>query len=196
MSTYGRNFDFRVPPEGAHRGSRYALDPAGTAEVTIGAPVVVLDDGSTDSLGRLKVDVPTGEGPKPLPGQGGVMVFEYGPSAYAGYDEQITTYSDLGTAKAGDAVQVVTGANEVKVVFRNTEDSTFLHTRSYTGVTMVDETLGGGTPTVAVGDYLTPNTSPSAANGYWKVTTTAANGWLVVTSVDATRGEVEAVLNF
>ena len=195
MSTYGRNFDLRVPPEGAHRGSRYALDPAGTATVHIGAPVVVVD-GSTDSGGRLLVDLPSGEVAKPLPGQGGIMLFEHAPSAFSGYDEQITTYSDLGTAAAGAAVQVITGLNEVKVVLKNTEETVFLHTRTYAGVTMVDETLGGGTPTVEVGNFLTPNTSPSGTNGYWQVTDTAANGWLVVTSVDAVRGEVEATLNF
>jgi len=51
------------------------------------------------------------------------------------------------------------------------------------------------TPSVAVGDYLTPGDGNDAA-GYWKETSTAANGWWVVTSVDSTNGVVEAELNF
>lgn len=193
MSTYGRNFDFRVPPKSGERGGRYALDAAGAATVQIGAPVI-LKDGTSDASGRLYVAVADGDQAIPKSGMGGVMVYEYGPAAYAGYDTQITTYSDLGTAAAGAAVQVITG-KQVKIVLKNTLATTFLQSRSYSAVKMVDETLGA-TPTLAVGDYLGPANSPSASNGYWQKTSTAANGWLVVVSIDATRGEVEARLNF
>jgi hypothetical protein len=53
----------------------------------------------------------------------------------------------------------------------------------------------GATPTVAIGDYLTPGAGDDVS-GYWAETATAANGWLVVTKVDADRGELEARLNF
>jgi hypothetical protein len=192
MSTYGRNFDFRTPPDGAERGARFTLDPDGD-DLVIGAPVMATGD--EDAFGRLIVAVVDGETAKPAPGYGGIMLFEHAPSAYAGFDPLLTLYSDLGTAKAGAAVQVING-NGLKVVFRNTADSTFLHTRSYTGTKMVDETLGGATPTVSIGDLLTPNASPSSTNGFWQVTATAANGWLKVVGVDSTRGEVEATIQF
>lgn len=191
MSTYGRNFDFRTPPYGPERGARFTLDPEGSA-VVIGAPVI--SDGTEDGYGRLIVALAEGEQAKPKVGMGGIMLFEHAPAAYAGYDPNVTLYSDLGTAAAGAAVQVINGLG-LKVVFRNTVDSTFLHTRDYDGVKMVGETLGG-TPTINVGDYLTPAASPSTANGFWQATTTAANGWLVVVGIDATRGEVEATINF
>jgi hypothetical protein len=53
----------------------------------------------------------------------------------------------------------------------------------------------GATPTVAVGDYLTPGTGNGTA-GYWAETATEANAWLIVTAVNASTGEVEARVNF
>ena len=192
MSTYGRNFDFRVPPDGGDRGGRYALN-ADNATVRIGAPVVVAD-GTSDTAGRLYVKLADGAQAIPKSGLGGILVYEYAPAAYAGNDPQLTTYSDLGTVAAGQAVQVVTGP-EVKVVLRNTDASTFLNTRSYAGVKMFAGSISA-TPTLAVGDYLTPQTTPNDTNGYWVETGTAANGWLVIVGIDSTRGEVEARLNF
>jgi hypothetical protein len=51
----------------------------------------------------------------------------------------------------------------------------------------------GATPTLQVGDYLTPGTGNDSA-GYWAETASAANAWLVVTLVDSARQEVEAEL--
>jgi hypothetical protein len=87
---------------------------------------------------------------------------------------------------------MMVSGSEVKVVLRNTADRTFLNTRSYAGRVMVAGL--GATPTLAVGDYLTPGTGDDDA-GYW-AEGTAANGWLVITNVDAARGEVEARLTF
>ena len=83
---------------------------------------------------------------------------------------------------------------DVKIVLRNTSDETFLQTRAYTGRVMVAG-IGIATPTLAVGDYLTPGTGDDD-NGYWAETATAANAWLVITKVDNDRGEVEARLTF
>jgi hypothetical protein len=188
MSTYGRNFEFRVPPEGAERAGRYSL--GGSDPLAIGAPVVVT--GATDASGRLVVTKAAADADKPLPGQGGVLVYEYGPAAYAGDDPQLTTYSDKSTVAVGEAVQVVNG-DGVKVVLRNTAASTFLTLRNYAGRTMVAGL--GATPTLQVGDKLCPGTGNDSA-GYWKETSDAAKAWLVVTKVDTTRGEVEARLNF
>jgi hypothetical protein len=49
----------------------------------------------------------------------------------------------------------------------------------------------GATPTVKVGDLLSPGTGTDVA-GYWAVNATAANAWLRVTNVDAARQMVEA----
>lgn len=189
MSSYGRNFEFRVPPESAERGGRYYL--SGGSDVAIGAPVKV-ESATENDLGLLPVVLATGAQAKPLSGQGGILVFEHGPAAFAGDDPYLTTYSDKGNAPAGKAVQVVRGF-DVKVVLRNTSTSSFLHTTTYTGVTFVAGL--GATPTLTVGDMLTPGVG-NGTSGYWAETGTAANAWLIVTKVDNTRGEVEAKLNF
>lgn len=190
MSSYGRNFEFRVPPRTAERGSRFYL--AGGVDVVIGAPVKVNTGGTINDLDQLPVVLATGAQAKPVTGMGGILVYEWGPAAYAGDDPYLTTYSDKGVAPAGAAVQVVRGF-DTKVVLRNTEDMTFLNTRDYDGVTFVAGL--GATPTLQVGDMLTPGTGNSTA-GYWAETATAANAWLIITKVDNTRGEVEAKLNF
>lgn len=186
MSTYGRNFDVRVPPLSGQRGSRYSVD-----EVTvIGVPV--LATGDEDAYGRQIVELATGDQAKPKVGIGGVMIYEVGPETYDTFNH-LTLYSDISTADAGRPVQVVNG-NTVKIVLKNTPASTtFLHTRTYVGRKMVAGV--GATPTLVVGDYLTPGTG-NDTDGYWAKTSTAANGWLVVTSIDSVRDEVEARLNF
>lgn len=190
MSNFGRNFEYRVPPVSHDRQGRYFLDSA--TPVAIGAPCKVDVNADLNDLDLVSVKLATGEQAKPLPGQGGILHFEYGPAAYAGDDTNLVTYSDKGDVPAGAAVQVVKG-NYVKVVLRNTEDFTFLTARDYEGATFVAGL--GATPTVKVGDMLTPGDG-NGTTGYWKETSTAANAWLVVTKVDADLGEVEAYVNF
>lgn len=189
--SYGRNFEFRVPPHGGQRGARFVLAPALTSGLAIGAGVEV--DGDDDDNGRATVTLASG-GEVPVSGKHGIAVYEYAPAAFAGDDPLLTTYSDKDTIPANAAVQVVSG-DTVKVVLRNTEDRTFLQTRDYEGRTMLAGF--GATPTVAVGDYLEPyGSSASDTNGYWVETATLANAWFVVTSVDSARGEVEARMLF
>lgn len=189
MSNYGKNFAFRVPPMSSHRSGRHYL--GGSSDIPIGAPVTV--DGSTlNDLGLSEATLATGATTTPLPGQGGIAVYEYGPAAFAGDDPWLTTYSDKDTVPAGNAVQVVNG-DYVKVVLRNTEDETFLNVRDYTGRTMVAGL--GATLTLAEGDMLTPGTGNDTA-GYWAETSNASEAWLVITKVDNDRGEVEARLVF
>lgn len=186
MTNYGRNFEFRTSPKGAQRSGRYYL--AGTTDIPIGAPVKYDSGEDENALGLLPVSLATGAQATPKPGMGGIAVYEHAPAAFAGNDPFLTTYSDIDTVPAGKAVQVVSGA-DVKVVFRNTEDRTFLNTRDYTGRVMVAGL--GATVTVEVGELLSPATG-NDTDGYWAVTGTAANAWLVVTKVDNDRGEVEA----
>lgn len=190
MGSYGRNFEFRVTPQGGQRGARYVLPLDAAADFPIGAPVVVADGAEPDDMGRLPVDLATGA-QVPKKGLSGILVFEHAPNAYSGDDPVLTTYSDKGTVPRGRSVQVVAG-DRIKVVFRNTEDRTFMTVRDYEGRVMVAGL--GATPTVAVGDYLTPGTGDDT-DGYW-AEGTAANGWLVVEHIDTARGEVECRMNF
>jgi hypothetical protein len=193
LSNYGKNIEFRVVPVSENRGGRFATQSTADYGTTIpqGAPVKVVGE---DALLRATIEL-ADNGTAPVKGRMGIAIYEHGDGAtWAGVDPSLTTYSDLDTLPAAKAVQVVSGPN-VKVVLRNTEDSTFLQTREYTGRIMVAG-LGGATPTVEAGEYLEPATSPSISNGYWQVTATAADAWLVVTSVDNDRDECDAQLLF
>ena len=59
----------------------------------------------------------------------------------------------------------------------------------------MDDEGAGATPNLNVGDYLTPGAGTDT-DGYWAVTATAENAWMVVVGVDDARGEVEARLLF
>ncbi len=189
MSTYGRNFEFRVPPQSGQRSGRHAVPTTGTA-IPIGAPVKLTAAAAANSLGLSPVTLATGA-TNPVSGIHGIVVYEWGPAAFAGDDPYLTTYSDKGYVPLGAAVQVVSGP-DVKVVFTNTVASTFLTARSYAGRIMVAGM--GATPTIAVGDFLTPGTGDDTS-GYW-AEGNATNGWLVVVGVDTTRSEVEARFTF
>ena len=210
MSTYGNNFEFRIPPKGSARGGRFAAPSTalsgsgvggGTAAGTvggaglipIGAPVVADLAAGLDSAGRqiVKLAAP-GEliTNQPL---AGVMVFEYGPAAMAGHDPHLTTYSDLDYAPLGAGVQVVAGDPSAKVCLRNTTAFSFLSVRPYAGRVMVNGL--GATPSVSVGDFLVPGNG-NDTDGYWESTSTEAGAWLVITSVDTNRAEVEARILF
>lgn len=187
--SYGRNFEFRSTPKGAQRAGRYFLDS--NTPVVIGAPVKLSADGATDAVGRLGVELATGEQAKPAPGKGGILVYEH--ILHVGVDPFLTTYSDFDTVPANEPVQVINGT-EVKVAYKNTTAETFLTRTGYPTARVMVAGVGDAT-TVAVGDYLTPGTG-NDTDGYWAETSTAANGWLVVTFVNNSTGEIEARLNF
>lgn len=186
-----RNFVFRKSPKGGERGGRFVL--GGPTTLTSGVPVKI--DGSNDGLGRLTVTLATGDQVKPKPGTGGIMVYEN--IDWLGFDRDIYTFSDNDAIKPGDAVQVVTGGQgTVKVAFTNTATgASYLNRTDYPKARVMVAGVSQATPSVAIGDYLTPGVG-NDASGYWVETSTAANGWLVVTSVDSTTGVVEAELNF
>ena len=185
MASYGRNFEFRVPPVHGQRGGRYVLPSDADADLVIGVPIKVIAADGQDDSGRLPVELATGA-QAPTKGQTGILVFEADPSlAFAGTDPALTTYSDIDKAIRGQGVQLVSG-DSVKIVLRNTEDRTFLNTRQYEGRTMFDED-----PVPVVGNYLTPGVGDDTG-GYWAITGTKSNAWLVVEGYDADRHEVEA----
>lgn len=186
-----RNFEFRITPIAEQRLGRFATDPEGDP-IVIGAPVKAKSTGESNDLDQLVVELATGA-QAPVPGLSGIAYYvPINDGGFAGYDPALTTESDLDTVPPGAALQVVHG-DSVKVCFRNTNDRTFLNSRNYAGRVMVAG--AGATPSVAVGDLLTPGTGSDVA-GYWAETAQADNGWLRVTKVDPARGEVEAQLLF
>lgn len=191
---YGRNFDFRIPPHQGDRLGRFVLTGTAGGHVVIGAPVTYdsVTAAPTDFPGAENVKLATGA-QAPIVGQSGILVYEWGPAAFAGDDPFLTTYSDKDFAPVGKLVQVVHGS-QIKVLLKNTSARTFLNTRAYAGRVMVAG-LAGATPTVAVGDMLTPGTGNDTA-GYWVETATASQAWLRVVAVDNTRSELEAQLLF
>lgn len=189
MGTLGRNFEFRQPPLPQHRLGRVKT---GSTAIPIGAPVLLDFSSGEDANGRLTMQLATGAQDRPLPGSGGICVWEAPDANFPGQDPVLTRPSDVIDAPKNTPAQVVYGT-EVKVVFTNTTDETFRNMRDYKGRIMVAG--AGATPTVAVGDYLTPGTG-NDSDGYWAETADAAKAWLRVTSVDAETGEVEAQMLF
>jgi hypothetical protein len=189
MASYGRNFDFRVTPMEYMRRGRFFLDQG--ADIPIGVPVATAD-AAPPSLGyteALPAKLATGA-QAPRKALCGLAVYEW--IDFNGLDPQIYGYSDRDTIPNGKLIQVISGVG-VKVVFKNTADHTFMSQRSYKGRMMVAGM--GATPTVKVGDHLSPGTGTDAA-GYWAVNATATNAWLRVSHVDAQRQEVEAEFVF
>jgi hypothetical protein len=190
MGTYGRNLEFRIPPEAENRPGRFAVPTTGT-KIAIGAPIQVTAGAAPTDLDLAPVTLVTAP-TAPLIGLCGLVLFEYAPAAFAGVDPFLTTYSDLGDVPLGAAVQMISGP-EVKVVFKNTTARDFLDIRHYTARTMV----GGmtATPTIAVGDMLTPGPGDDTG-GYWQETSDPTLAWLRVVHIDTTRLEVEARFAF
>lgn len=191
MSNYGRNFEFRIAPHSKNRlGRNYNAEGAA---IPIGAPVVLDTAGDDNTLALSPFALAAEADDRPVHGSGGLAIYEHiRPDGFNGSDPVLTNYSDLNLIAAGAAIQVVNGDN-VKVLLRNTVDHTFLNSRSYTGFTMVAGL--SATPTISVGDYLTPGVGNST-DGFWKGTSTASEGWLYVVKVDAERLEVEATVLF
>lgn len=190
MGTYGRNFEFRRPPESSARDGRWSTH-ADQPAIPIGAPVVADLAAAPNTLNLPLVTLATGATPR-AGVEKGILVFEYGPAAFAGDDPYLTTYSDKGEAPPGAAIQLIHGDPSIKVVLKNTVARNWLGVRSYPGRLMV---APAGLATVAPGDFLTPGVGTDAG-GYWAETATEADAWLVVDSVDPIRGEVEARMLF
>ena len=190
MGTYGRNLQFRIPPMSENRAGRFAVPSTGI--IPIGAPVVADLTAGLDALGHQIVKLAP-QASAPVGGISGLAIYEFGPAAFAGFDPLLTTYSDLGNIPVGKGIQVVDGTY-TKVVFANTVAETFLGQRTYPGRIMVAG-LTAVTPGVAVGDYLVPGVGDDT-NGYWQDQQSATGAWLVVTSVDTVRVQVEARMLF
>lgn len=202
MSTYHRNFEFRVPPSHGQRHGQY-ITPLANAQGTgtqilIGAPVIADYTQTADpsygglagGTGDLQPVAVAAEASAPVQGASGIAVYEFkNAEAFAGFDPYLTTFADLAFIPYGAACMVI-ASRAVTVLFRNTATELFLNTRPYPARTMVSG-MALATPIVTPGCYLTPGPGNDAA-GYWEVTGNPALAWLRVTRVDNVRGEVEA----
>jgi hypothetical protein len=212
MASYGRNFEFRIPPRPSARGGRF-ISPAtlltgsgagggsGTGGsptgavglLPIGAPVIADLTAGVDAQGAQYVKLATSGAQWAAAPGAGLLCYEYGPAAFALTDPYMTTYSDLGIVPLNTYCIVIAGDLSTKILLRNTSTFSFLGQRSYTGRTMIAGM--GATPTVTVGQYLFPY-SGDDVDGYWEATSSATGAWAEVTRVDTTRAEVEARLLF
>ena len=184
MGTYGRNAWFLQSPQPGDRLGRYIVGDD---------PILLLAPGEAgtevDANGQRTLTLCTGE-TTPVKGKHGLVVWE-APSAYLpGLDPMLFRPSDLDMAPAGVDAQLVS-ARDVRVRFKNTEDSTIDGQRDYAGRVMVAGL--GATPTLTVDNYIGPGGGDDT-NGYW-AETDAAHAWFIVTAVYDT-GEIDAQMVF
>lgn len=189
MTNLGRNFELLQEPDAKHRLGHFRLKDGLT--VPIGTPLAVPAGSGNDVNGRLTLELAAAAS-APRVGVTGLGVFIHSWNWERGRDPVTTDPSDLDMVPLAAPVQLVFG-DEVKVRFRNTVARTFQGQRAYPGRTMVAGL--GATPTLAVGDLLTPGVG-NDTDGYWAETSNAALAWFRVTAVNATAGEVEAQLIF
>ncbi len=187
-----RNFEWRVSPRLGESSGRFIL--GGSTPLPLGVPVRV-DTDAEDGLGRYEVTLATNASQdKPLPGLGGILDFVA--IRQEGLDPFTSTYSDyVDTVPVGEGVLVVNG-NTVKGAWTNTDDTDqYLYRTGYPTPRVMVAGIGIATPTVGAGDWLAPGVG-NDDDGYWEVTSTASEAWLIVTHVDNDTGLVEARVNF
>lgn len=175
--SYSRNFGMRSF-ENVVRKARFKT-PATGQPFKIGTAVVV----DPDNEGRMKA-VTTATAPTAL---SGLVVFEH--IQFQGVDTTLVTNHDtpFDLVPQNRHAQIMSGKG-AKVWFKNTADAVLYDGRVRSGSTMVAG-LGGATPSLEVGDYLTPSADGWAAG-------TATNGWLQVEQVNHAAGLVECRVTF
>jgi hypothetical protein len=173
MSTYSRNFGFRSFANIVRDGR--ARVPATGNAFKIGAPVVATDDGLAAAGAGAAT---TGAG---------VVVFEH--IQVKGTDPALAGTAEFDYVPVGAYAQRVHGVG-TKVWFRNTASKTLYDGRVIAAGGLLANSVDLGT--LAVGDALTPDGA-----GKFKVANGTTDGnWLIVTSVNATTGVVEAEFTF
>lgn len=176
--SYTRNFGFRsfenIVRDGRHK------TPATGNPFLIGTAVQV-DPANPGFLKRpTAASAPTA--------LSGILVYEH--IQYQGVDPFLTSPQDypFTVVPLARFAQMVHGIG-TKVFFKNTADKPLYDGRVQPGATLVAG-LATATPTIAVGDYLTP-----ASDGTW-AEGNAGNGWLQVEQVVNSTGLCEARLTF
>lgn len=193
MSNYGRQGSFLQTPLPHDRLGRYIV---GDDPILMFAPAIVPSGAVVDVNGRLPLELATGA-QAPRKTRSGIVIWEspWGADRLGGpgLDPVLTRASDVDTAPANTAAQFISGT-QVRLRLNNRAEFSFDGQRTYAARTMVAG-LGGATPTVEEGELLTPGVGTDA-DGYWAVTATAANAWLVVTAVNNDTGELDAQFLF
>ncbi len=171
-SDYGLNFGFRRSDEVVRVSEGRFKTPASGPALMLGTAVQI-DSATPGYLKACATDAPL------ITGFSGLLVQEE--IHFRGLYElqQIDSFS-LGVAKL-NRLSVITSGPGVKVWFKNTALQARADGRSISAVN-IWVTTG-----VGVGDYLGWNGTA------WAKTTTAAAQWMVVTSVNAGNGYIEAV---
>lgn len=187
-NNYGRNAHWLQSPRPEDRLGRYET---GADTILQFAPVEVDPDEDVTPENRRVLRLCT-DAVRPLSGQHGIILYEQPFADTPGYDPALTRPSDLDTIPARRPVQLCHGSY-VRIRLTNTVDESFLGQQDYPGRTMVDGL--GATPTVFVGDTLTPG-GGNDDDGYWVVTTDPDEAWLLITNVDADAGELDAQMLF
>lgn len=184
--SYSRNFGFRSF-ENIVRDARFkAPADAGTPDLLWIGEGVVVDPTAAGYVKRA------GAGEVVSPGCG-IAVYEHitnaGLGGYNGVDMSLTSPQDppFDTVPPSRYLQFVHGIG-TKVWFKNTTTRPLYDGRSQVGRTTVAGL--GATPTVIVGDYLTPDGS-----GAWKEATGGDGKWLWVEHIN-TNGTVECRFTF
>ena len=184
--SYSRNFGFRSF-ENIVRDARFkAPADAGTPDLLWIGEGIVVNQAAPGFVARA------GAGEVVSPGCG-IAVFEHitnaGLGGYNGIDMQLTSPQDVpfSSVPASRYVQSVHGIG-VKVWHKNTATKVLYDGRSQTGRTPVAGL--GATPTLIVGDYLTPDGS-----GGWKEASGGDGKWLWVEHINS-NGTVECRLTF
>lgn len=181
---YSRNFGFRSFENIVRLGRQRT--PKTGSNIVLGAPVEV----DPDNPGFLKL---AAAGAAVSPGAG-VLVYEHitvaGVGGFNGIDLSLTSQSDppLNTAPLGQYAQIVHGIG-TKIWLKNTADKPLYDGRTQVGFTVVAGL--GATPTIAIGDFLTP-----AGDGTWKEASGGDGQWLYVEQVDTVAGRVECRFAF
>lgn len=184
MATYGRNFEVVATPRAT--GRLTGVTPTVGNKLPMGIPVEYDFAAALSALNLQPVKSSSADTAKAEGSGQGILLYEFAPAAFAGFDPLLQLYSDMDTVPLGANAQIIHGPT-TRIILRNTSSTTFLNTRTYAARTMVAG-LGGATPTIAAGDYLLPGTG-NDTDGWWKETATAANGWLRVLAVDNSRAE-------
>jgi hypothetical protein len=176
---YTRNFGFRSF-ENIVRDGRNKVPATGTPFL-IGTAVQV----DPANPGQLKRPA-AASAPNAL---SGIVLYEH--IQYQGVDPFLTSPQDypFTVVPLGRFAQMIHGVG-TKVWFKNTADKPLYDGRVQPGATLVAG-LAGATPTIAVGDFLTP-----AADGTWQETSNQALAWLQVEQVVNSTGLCEARLTF
>lgn len=174
---YSRNFGMRSFENVVRKGR--LKTPATGDPLVIGTAVTV----DPANAGRMKA-VTAATAPDAL---SGILVYEH--IQFQGVDTALVTNHDApyNLVPRDRFAQIMSGKG-AKVWFRNTAEKTLYDGRVQDDATLVTG-VGGESPAVNVGDFLTP-----AAGGWAKGT--AANGWLQVEQVNHAAGLVECRVNF